>query len=92
MSRKKRVLQMLSKDIETYSLRHYISGLPVFPFPRQSTLEDQFFNLKVKEVLDMSPKQLRREVAYVVGMGPVTRKKFLTLLEELRTNLRGPAA
>lgn len=83
---------MLTKDVENHSLRQYISGLPVFPFPRQSALEDQFFTLKVKDVLDMSPKQLRREVAYVVGMGPVTRKKFLALLEELRAELRGPAA
>lgn len=80
---------MLPQDIESHSLRHYISGLPVFPFPRQSTLEDQFFNMKVKDVLDMSPLQLRREVAYIVGMGPVTRKKFLVLLEELRSDLRG---
>lgn len=78
-----------SYDVESKSLRHYISSLDVFPFPRQSTLEDQFFNMKVKDVLDMSPLQLRREVAYIVGMGPVTRKKFLALLEELRTNLRG---
>lgn len=80
---------MLSKDIENHSLRQYISGLSVFPFPRQSTLDDQFFTLKVKDVLDMSPAQLRREVAYVVGMGPVTRKHFLALLAELRTGLRG---
>jgi hypothetical protein len=67
------------------SLRQYINSLPSNPFPRQSTLQDQFFDFKVKDVLNMSEAELKKQLGYVVGMGEVSRNKFLAILEDIRS-------
>lgn len=69
---------------QTASLRQYINSLPNNPFPRQSTLNDQFFDFKIRDVLDMNEKELQKQLGYVVGMGTVSRKKFLEILADIQ--------
>lgn len=70
---------------QTASLRQHINSLPNNPFPRQTTLQDQFFDFKIKEVLNMTEAELRKQLGYVVGMGDVSRKKFMAILDDIRS-------
>ena len=66
------------------SLRQYINSLSPNPFPRQGTINDEFFSRKIRDVLQMTPQQLSNQLGYVVGMGTVSRQRFLIILEDLR--------
>lgn len=77
-------MNKISTTPTTASLRQHINSLSSNPFPRQSTLQDQFFDFKIKDVLAMTENELRKQLGYVVGMGEVSRKKFLSILEDIR--------
>lgn len=69
---------------QTASLRQYINSLAANPFPRQSTLNDKFFDFSIRDVLSMTDNELKKQLGYVVGMGDVSRQKFLAILEDIR--------
>lgn len=69
---------------QTASLRQYINSLAANPFPRQSTLNDKFFDFRIRDVLSMTDNELKKQLGYVVGMGDVSRQKFLAILEDIR--------
>ena len=66
------------------SLRSHIATFPAYPFARRNTIDHAFFDMSPMELITMPEPQRRRQVSYILGLGPKSERILWQIISDIQ--------